>query len=123
MLKISFNASRMIGDGGQPGTSPDVGRGLRILAEALRRLWTMLTHEQGGLLNAVKLAGNLRVSGQSVTLYLDLLVDLRLVRRLPPWHANLGKRLAKSPKVFIRDAGMTHALLGIESLEALLGIL
>ena len=113
----------MIGDGGQPGTSPDVGRGLRILAEALRRLWTMLTHEQGGLLNAVKLAGNLLVSGQSVTLYLDLLVDLRLVRRLPPWHANLGKRLAKSPKVFIRDAGMTHALLGIESLEALLGIL
>ena len=97
--------------------------GLRIPAEALRRLWTMLTHEQGGLLNAVKLAGNLRVSGQSVTRYLDLLVDLRLVRRLPPWHADSWKRLAKSPKVFIRDAGMTHALLGIESLEALLGIL
>lgn len=95
--------------------------GLRIPAETLRRFWTMLAHEQGGLLNAAKLAAGLGVSGQSVARYLDLLVDLMLVRRLPPWHANAGKRLVKSPKVYIRDAGLTHALLGLETTEALLG--
>ncbi|WP_436399609.1 ATP-binding protein [Roseobacter sp. S98] len=95
--------------------------GLRIPAETLRRFWTMLAHEQGGLLNAAKLAAGLGVSGQSIARYLDLLVDLMLVRRLPPWHANTGKRLVKSPKVYIRDAGLTHALLGIATAEALLG--
>ena len=97
------------------------GLGLRIPAETLRRFWTMLAHEQGGLLNAAKLAGSLGVSGQSVARYLDLLVDLMLVRRLPPWHSNAGKRLVKSPKVYIRDPGLAHALLGIETLEDLLG--
>lgn len=95
--------------------------GLRIPAETLRRFWTMLAHEQGGLLNAAKIAAGLGVSGQSVARYLDLLVDLMLVRRLPPWHANAGKRLVKSPKVYIRDAGLTHALLGLDSTESLLG--
>lgn len=95
--------------------------GLRIPAETLRRFWTMLAHEQGGLLNAARLAGNLGVSGQSVARYLDLLVDLMLVRRLPPWHSNAKKRLVKSPKVYIRDTGLTHALLGIEAQEDLLG--
>ncbi|MEC3863111.1 ATP-binding protein [Mesobacterium sp. TK19101] len=95
--------------------------GLRIPAETLRRFWTMLAHEQGGLLNAAKLAGNLGVSGQSIARYLDLLVDLMLLRRLPPWHSNAGKRLVKSPKVYIRDSGLTHALLGIEAQEDLLG--
>lgn len=95
--------------------------GLRIPAETLRRFWTMLAHEQGGLLNAAKIAAGLGVSGQSVARYLDLLVDLMLVRRLSPWHANAGKRLVKSPKVYIRDAGLTHALLGLETAEALLG--
>ena len=95
--------------------------GLRIPAETLRRFWTMLAHEQGGLLNAAKLAGNLGVSGQSVARYLDLLAELMLVRRLPPWHSNAGKRLVKSPKVYIRDPGLTHALLGIETQEDLLG--
>lgn len=95
--------------------------GLRIPAETLRRFWTMLAHDQGGLLNAAKLAAGLGVSGQSVARYLDLLVDLMLVRRLPPWHANVGKRQVKSPKVYIRDAGLTHALLGLETREALLG--
>ena len=95
--------------------------GLRIPAETLRRFWTMLAHDQGGLLNAAKLAAGLGVSGQSVARYLDLLVDLMLVRRLPPWHANVGKRLVKSPKIYIRDAGLTHALLGLETREALLG--
>ncbi|GFE67110.1 ATP-binding protein [Litoreibacter roseus] len=95
--------------------------GLRIPSETLRRFWTMLAHDQGGLLNAARLAAGLGVSGQSVARYLDLLVDLMLVRRLPPWHANVGKRLVKSPKVYIRDAGLTHALLGLETREALLG--
>lgn len=95
--------------------------GLRIPAEALRRFWTMLAHAQGGLWNAAKLAANLGVSGQTVGRYLDLLVDLMLVRRLQPWHANVGKRLVKSPKVYIRDAGLAHALLGIRTQEDLLG--
>lgn len=95
--------------------------GLRIPAETLRRFWTMLAHSQGGLLNAAKLAASLGVSGQTVARYLDLLVDLMLVRRLPPWHANAGKRLVKSPKVYIRDSGLTHALLNISSREDLLG--
>ena len=95
--------------------------GLRIPTETLRRFWTMLAHEQGGLLNASKLAANLGISGQSVARYLDLLTDLMLVRRLPPWHAKVGKRLVKSPKVYIRDSGLAHALLGIETPENLLG--
>jgi len=95
--------------------------GLRIPAETLRRFWTMLAHSQGGLLNAAKLAASLGVSGQTIARYLDLLVDLMLVRRLPPWHANAGKRLVKSPKVYIRDSGLTHGLLNIGSREDLLG--
>lgn len=95
--------------------------GLRIPAEALRRFWTMLAHTQGGIFNAAKLASGLGVSGQTVGRYLDLLVDLMLVRRLEPWHTNAGKRLVKSPKVYIRDSGMAHALLGLETQEALLG--
>ncbi|MCX8508317.1 MAG: ATP-binding protein [Rhodobacteraceae bacterium] len=95
--------------------------GPRIPATTLRRFWTMLAHAQGGLLNAAGLAAGLGVSGQTVGRYLDLLVDLMLVRRLPPWHANSGKRLVKSPKVYVRDCGLVHALLGIETAESLLG--
>lgn len=95
--------------------------GLRIPAETLRRFWTMLAHSQGGFLNAAKLAASLGVSGQTIARYLDLLVDLMLVRRLPPWHANAGKRLVKSPKTYIRDSGLTHALLSIGTREDLLG--
>ena len=87
----------------------------------LRRFWTMLAHTQGGLLNAAALAEGLGVSGQTVGRYLDLLVDLMLVRRLMPWHQNAGKRLVKSPKVFVRDSGLVHALLGLGTLESLLG--
>ena len=93
----------------------------RVPVETLRRFWTMLAHSQGGFLNAVKLAAGLGVSGLSVARYLDLMVDLMLVRRLSPWHANKGKRLVKSPKVHIRDAGLAHALLGPETYEDLLG--
>ena len=95
--------------------------GPRIPAEALERFWTMLAHVQGSLLNASRLASSMAVSAPTVTSYLGLLVDLLLVRRLPPYHANVGKRLVKSPKTYIRDSGLTHALLGIETLDDLLG--
>jgi predicted AAA+ superfamily ATPase len=81
----------------------------------------MLAHSQGGLLNAAALARGLGMDGKTISRYLDLLVDLLLVRRLPPWHANTGKRLVKSPKVYVRDCGILHALLGIADNEALLG--
>jgi len=95
--------------------------GSRIPAETLRRCWTMLAHHQAGLLNAAALAGGLGFDGKTVARYLDLLVDLLLVRRLPAWHRNAGKRLVKSPKVFIRDSGIAHALLRIGDQEHLLG--
>lgn len=95
--------------------------GPRIPASTLRRFWTMLAHAQGGLLNAAALAEGLGVSGQTIGRYLDLLADLMLVRRLQPWHENVGKRLVKSPKVYVRDSGLVHALLGLESMERLLG--
>ena len=95
--------------------------GWRIPAETLERLWTMLAHGQGTLLNASKLAAGLSVSPTTVTRYIDLLVDLLLVRRLKPFHANTGKRLVKSPKVYVRDSGLLHALLGIEDYNELAG--
>jgi len=95
--------------------------GPRIPAATLRRFWTMLAHVQGGLLNAAALAEGLGVSGQTIGRYLDLLVDLMLVRRLQPWHENVGKRLVKSPKVYVRDSGIVHALLSIGTIEGLLG--
>jgi uncharacterized protein len=95
--------------------------GSRIAAETLRRFWTMLAHNQAQILNAANLARGLGVDGKTVAGYLDLLVDLLLVRRLPAWHHNLGKRLVKSPKVYVRDSGIAHALLGIRDKEALLG--
>ena len=95
--------------------------GRRIPAQTLERLWTMLAHSQGQLLNASKLAGSLAVSGPTVTTYIDLLAGLLLVRRLPPLHVNVRKRLVKSPKVYVRDSGIVHALLGIASHDALIG--
>jgi hypothetical protein len=95
--------------------------GPRILAETLERLWTMLAHEQAALLNASRLAASLMMSAQTVTRYIDLLVDLLLVRRLMPFHTNAGKRLVRSPKVFVRDSGIAHSLLGIADYDALLG--
>jgi hypothetical protein len=81
----------------------------------------MLAHNQGQLFNASHLGSGLGVKGQTIGRYLDLLVDLFLIRRLSPWHTNVGKRLIKSPKTFVRDSGILHALLGITSLEELLG--
>lgn len=95
--------------------------GRRIPAETLERFWTMLAHAQGSLLNATKLAASLAVSAPTVSSYIDLLVDLLLVRRLRPFHVNVKKRLVKSPKVYVRDSGIVHALLGIENHDALAG--
>ena len=81
----------------------------------------MLAHSQGGTLNAAALARGLGVSGRTIARYLDLMVDLFLVRRLAPWRANVGKRLTKSPKVYIRDSGIVHALLGLRSSDDVLG--
>jgi len=95
--------------------------GPRVPAETLRRLWTMLAHNQGQTPNASRLAANLAVSAPTVARYIDLLVDLFLLRRLEPLHANTGKRLVKSPKLYIRDSGLLHALLGLGTLDELLG--
>ena len=95
--------------------------GPRIAAATLRRFWTMLAHHQGGLLNVAQLARNMGVDAKTAQSYIDLLCALLLVRRLPPWHANIGKRLVKSPKVYLRDSGLVHALLSIETKEGLLG--
>lgn len=93
----------------------------RLPAESVGRLWTMLAHSQGSLLNQSRLAQALGVSAPAVARYLDLLVDLQLVRRLAPWSGNLGKRLVKTPKTYVRDSGLVHALLELETVDALLG--
>ncbi|PJG45137.1 ATPase (plasmid) [Sphingobium sp. LB126] len=95
--------------------------GPRIPAETLRRFWTMLAHHQSGLLNASEFARSLGVTSQTVANYLDLLVDLLLVRRLAPWYSNGAKRLVKSPRVYVRDSGLVHTLLGLTDREAVLG--
>ncbi len=92
----------------------------RVPQTTLRRLWTMLAHEQGALMNVSRLAGSLGVGATSVNRYLDLLTDLMLVRRLQPYFANVGKRLTKSPKIYLRDSGIAHTLLGLTSLDAVL---
>jgi len=95
--------------------------GPRVPAETLRRLWTMLGHGQGTVLNASRLASSLAVSAPTVGRYVDLLVDLLLVRRLPPFHGNVNKRLVKSPKLYVRDSGLVHTLLGLADHDVLAG--
>ena len=94
--------------------------GIRIPAETLRRFWTMLAHRQGGVFNASQLARSMDVSVPAIGRYVDLLVDLMLVRRLQPYFANVGKRLVKSPKVYIRDSGLLHTLLGLATFDDVL---
>jgi predicted AAA+ superfamily ATPase len=94
--------------------------GPRIPSETLRRFWTMLAGAQGSILNHSTLAQSVSISGQTVTRYLDLLVDLLLVRRLQPWSGNVMKRLTKRPKAYVRDSGLVHALLGLPSAEQIL---
>ena len=93
----------------------------RVPGETLRRFWTMLAHYQGSLLNASGLASALAVDTRTVNRYIDLLVDLLLVRRLQPWSGNVKKRLVRSPKIYLRDSGIVHSLLNLGSLEAVLG--
>lgn len=95
--------------------------GPRVPAETLRRFWTMLAHAQGQPLNAAQMAAGLGVSGQTVARYLDLLVDLLLVRRLPPWSGNVRKRLVRSPRTYVRDSGLVHALLDLTTCDDVLG--
>ena len=94
--------------------------GFRISASRLRRLWTMLAHTQGEVVNYFKLAANLEIDAKTVTKYIDILTDLLLVRRIEPWHANIKKRLVKSPRYYVRDSGVLHRLLGIGDHDTLL---
>jgi len=95
--------------------------GLHIPAVTLRRFWLMLAHCQGQLWNASKIAGSLGVNSKTVRRYLDVLDDTFMVRQLQPLHTNLKKRLVKSPKVYLRDSGLLHALFAIQTREQLLG--
>jgi predicted AAA+ superfamily ATPase len=89
--------------------------GVDLSAPRMRQLWTMLAHLNGGLWNASQLAASLGTSYHTVNRYVDVLEQTFLVRTLPPYFANISKRLVKSPKVYIRDTGMLHQLLGISS--------
>ena len=95
--------------------------GSRIASQTLERFWTMLAHSQGSIINASQLSRSLMLSAKSVTSYVDLFTDLLLVRKIPPYFANIKKRLVKSPKAYIRDSGLLHGLLGIRDFENLLG--
>ena len=92
----------------------------RLPTEVVGRLWGMLAHLHGTPLNKARLAASLEVSGPAVGRYVDLLADLLLVRRLPPWSGNIGKRLVRASKVYLRDSGVLHALLGLGSLDDVL---
>ncbi|MEZ4776413.1 MAG: ATP-binding protein [Bacteroidia bacterium] len=94
--------------------------GLRADPMLIRRLWTMLAHLHGQMLNISQLAASLGISATSVRRYLDFLEAAYLIRRLMPYHANIGKRLVKSPKVYIRDSGILHGLLDLPAYDALL---
>ncbi len=93
----------------------------RVSPQTLHTFWTMLAHNQATLLNVAQLARNLGVDTKTANSYINILCDLLLVRRLQPWHNNLGKRLVKTPKTYIRDTGLTHALLSIETNDMLSG--
>lgn len=91
----------------------------RLSSERARKLWTMVAHCHGQLLNKSQLAVALDVDVHTVGNYLDILEAAFMIRRLPPYHANLRKRLVKSPKIYVRDSGILHALLSIDSLNQL----
>jgi uncharacterized protein len=95
--------------------------GSRLAAGKVRNLWTMLAHAQGGVANVSGLSRNLDIDGRTVMSHLDLLENMLLLRKLQPWHSNIGRRLVKSPKLYIRDSGLVHELLGIGDSETLLG--
>ena len=94
--------------------------GVGVPAEALLRFWKMLAHYHGGVWNAAEFARSLGVSEPTARRYLDLLSGIYVARQLPPWHENIGKRQVKSPKVYVRDSGLLHQLLGLKTEAALL---
>jgi predicted AAA+ superfamily ATPase len=94
--------------------------GVTIPAPALLRFWTMVAHSHGGIWNAADPARSLGIGESTVRRYLDLFTSLLIVRQLQPWHENLSKRQVKAPKVYVRDSGLMHALLGIRSAKDLL---
>lgn len=93
--------------------------GINVAAPALYRFWTMLAHYHGQVWNAADPARSLGVSETTVRRYLDLLTQAYLIRQLQPWFANLGKRQVKAPKIYLRDSGLLHSLLGIGDAAAL----
>ncbi len=94
--------------------------GVRVPAVALQRFWTMLAHYHGQTWNAAEPARALGVSESTTRRYLDLFTDALMIRQLQPWYANLSKRQVKAPKVYVRDSGLLHHLLGIETAKALM---
>jgi len=94
--------------------------GLNVPAPAMRRFWTMLAHFHGQVWNAADPARSLGVSEPTVRKYLDWLTQTFMIRQLPPWHENLGKRQVKAPKIYFRDTGLLHELLGIAGMKGLL---
>jgi len=92
-----------------------------VPAVTLRRFWTMLAHFHGQVWNAAELARSLGAAEATARRYLDILTSSFMVRQLPPWYENVGKRQVKSPKVYLRDSGLLHALLGIATGEDLEG--
>jgi predicted AAA+ superfamily ATPase len=93
--------------------------GVRVAAVALQRFWTMVAHYHGQIWNSAELARALGVSESSTRRYLDLLTDAFMTRQLPPYHASLKKRQVKAPKIYVRDSGLLHQLLGIDSTKSL----
>ena len=91
--------------------------GIRIPAATLRRFWTMLAHWHGQTWNASELARSLDTRQDTARHYLDILCGAFMIRQLPPWFENLGKRLVKSPKIYFRDTGLLHTLLGLRNLD------
>jgi predicted AAA+ superfamily ATPase len=99
----------------------DIGQaGLSAPAATLLRFWTMVAHYHGQIWNNAQIASSMSVGGKAVRRYLDLLTDLYMIRQLQPWHANIKKRQVKSPKVYFRDTGLLHYLLGIRTEKDLL---
>lgn len=93
--------------------------GVRVAATALQRFWTMVAHYHGQVWNSAEPARSLGVSESTTRRYLDLLTDAFMIRQLQPYHANLKKRQVKSPKIYVRDSGLLHQLLGIDSTKSL----
>ncbi|MGB8334300.1 MAG: ATP-binding protein [Desulfobacterales bacterium] len=93
--------------------------GVRVAATALQRFWTMVAHYHGQVWNSAEPARSLGVSESTTRRYLDLLTDAFMIRQLQPYHANLKKRQVKSPKIYVRDSGLLHQLLGIDSMKSL----